>query len=99
MLSSDRLRMYWPLMMGKPILTPIPNWTCLVVTISPFQCTTPSAWLTNLMHRFQYVTYSSIWKRYWLQSFSVHPHDEDHETPWLQNPTTYKHNFLNRKMN
>ena len=27
-------------------------------------------------------------------------HDEDHETPWLQNPTVYKHNsFLNRKMN
>ena len=27
-------------------------------------------------------------------------HDEDHEAPWLQNPTVYKHNsFLNRKMN
>ena len=28
-------------------LTPIPNWTCNVVTISPFQCTAPSTWLTN----------------------------------------------------
>ena len=28
-------------------LTPIPNWTCSVVTISPFQCTVPSTWLTN----------------------------------------------------
>ena len=28
-------------------LTPIPNWTCSVVTISPFQCTAPSTWLTN----------------------------------------------------
>ena len=28
-------------------LTPIPNWTCSVVTISHFQCTTLSAWLTN----------------------------------------------------
>ena len=28
-------------------LTPIPNWTCSVVTISPFQCTAPSMWLTN----------------------------------------------------
>ena len=28
-------------------LTPIPNWTCSVMTISHFQCTTPSAWLTN----------------------------------------------------
>ena len=27
-------------------------------------------------------------------------HNEDHEAPWLQNPTVYKHsNFLNRKMN
>ena len=26
-------------------------------------------------------------------------HDEDHETPWLQNPTVYKHNsFFKRKM-
>ena len=28
-------------------LTPIPNWTCSVVTISHFQCTAPSMWLTN----------------------------------------------------
>ena len=28
-------------------LTPIPNWTCSVVTISHFQCTTPSTWLIN----------------------------------------------------
>ena len=28
-------------------LTPIPNWTCSVVTISLFQCTAPSTWLTN----------------------------------------------------
>ena len=28
-------------------LTPIPNWTCFVVKISPFLCTAPSTWLTN----------------------------------------------------
>ena len=28
-------------------LTPIPNWTCFVVTISHFKCTAPSTWLTN----------------------------------------------------
>ena len=28
-------------------LTPIPNWTYSVVTISTFQCTTPNTWLTN----------------------------------------------------
>ena len=27
-------------------------------------------------------------------------HDEDHETPWLQNPTVYKHSsFFKKKMN
>ena len=29
-------------------LTPIPNWTCSVVTISHFQCTAPNTWLTNI---------------------------------------------------
>ena len=28
-------------------LTPIPNWTYSVVTISPSHCTAPSTWLTN----------------------------------------------------
>ena len=28
-------------------LTPIPNWTCFVVTIAHFQCTAPSTWLIN----------------------------------------------------
>ena len=28
-------------------LTSIPNWTCSVVTISHFQCTASSTWLTN----------------------------------------------------
>ena len=32
--------------------------------------------------------------------FFTSSHDEDHESPWLQNPTVSKHNsFLNRKMN
>ena len=27
-------------------------------------------------------------------------HDKDHEAPWLQNPTVYKHsNFFKKKMN
>ena len=34
------------------------------------------------------------------EKFFSSSHDEDHEAPWLQNPTMYKHNsFLNRKMN
>ena len=28
-------------------LTPIPNWTCSIVTISHFQCMAPCMWLTN----------------------------------------------------
>ena len=27
--------------------TPTPNWTCSIVTISHFQCTTPNTWLTS----------------------------------------------------
>ena len=53
-------------------LTPIPNWTCSVVTISHFQCTTPNTWLTNSMRGFQYVAYSPTWERCWLQSSLVH---------------------------
>ena len=37
-----------------------------------FQCTAPSTWLTNSMHKSQYAAYSLIWERCWLQSFSVH---------------------------
>ena len=51
--------------------TPIPNWTCFVVTISPFQCTAPNMWLTNcadLSTRLQ----SQTRKGCWLQSSSIH---------------------------
>ena len=37
-----------------------------------FYCMTPSMWLTNLMRRSQYPTYSPTWERCWLQSSSVH---------------------------
>ena len=34
---------------------------------------------------------------YWLQSSSVHPHDEDLEDAWSQNPMVHKHsNFFRR---
>ena len=33
----------------------------------------------------------------WLQSSSVHPHDEDQEDVWSQNPTVHKrNNFFTR---
>ena len=67
-------------------LTQIPNWTCFVVIISHFQCTAPSTWLANQC------TNLSTWlttnlRRMLASKFSIHQHNEDHETPWLQNPT------------
>ena len=59
-------------------LTAIPNWTYSIVTISLFDARLPSTWLTNctdLNTRLQSPTRESCW----LQSFSVHPHDEDQE--------------------
>ena len=76
--------------------TPIPNWTCSVEKISPFDARLPSTWLTNCVNlstRLQ----SLIREGCWLQSSSVHPHDEDLEDAWSQNPTVHKHsNFFRR---
>ena len=52
-------------------LTPIPNWTCSAMTISPFQCMAPNMWLTNCADpstRLQSLTREG----YWLQSSLVH---------------------------
>ena len=77
-------------------LTSIPNWTCSVVTISPFDARLLSTWLTNcadLSTWFQPPTREG----YWLQNSSVHPHNEDLEDAWSQNPTVHKHcNFFRR---
>ena len=36
----------------------------------------------------------------WLQSFSIHPNDEDQEDAWSQNSTMHKHsNFFTKTMN
>ena len=81
-------------------LTPIPNWTCFVVIISHFQCTTPNTWqpidaqipvcdlITNL-------------RKMLAAKFFNSSHNEDHETPWSQNnPKVYKHSsFFKKKMN
>ena len=60
-----------------------------------------SNYVTNQsMHGSQYVTNTPTWEGCWLQSFSIHPHDEDQEALWLQNPIAYKrNNFFKRKMN
>ena len=60
-----------------------------------------SQYMTNQsMHESKYVTNHQLKKDVGCKSFSVHQHDEDHETPWLQTPTMYKHSsFFKRKMN
>ena len=57
-------------------LTPIPNQTCSVVTVSLFDAQLPSTWLINCADPSTRVQ-SPIWKDCWLQSSSVHPYDED----------------------
>ena len=76
--------------------TPIPNWTCSVVTISPFDARLSSTWLTNCADpstRLQ----SPAREGSWLQSSSVHWHDEDQEDAWSQSPTVHKHSNLFRR--
>ena len=64
-------------------LTPIPNWTCFVVTVP----LTPVRDFNN-----------TNWEDCWLQSSSVHPHDEDQEDTSSQNPIMQIHsNFFKRK--
>ena len=69
-------------------LTPISNWTCSVVTISPFNARLlVRDLITNL-------------RRMLGAKFFNSSHDEDQETHWSQNPTVYKHSsFFKRKMN
>ena len=61
--------------------TLIPNWTCSVVTICPFDARLSSTWLTNCAD----------------PNTRFHPHNEDLEDVWSQNPTVHKHsNFFRR---
>ena len=47
--------------------TSISNWTCSVVTISPFQCTDPSTWLSTNLRRMlaAKIFSSSTWWKSW----------------------------------
>ena len=64
-----------------------------------FWCTAPSMWLINCADsstRLQSPTREGCC----LQSFSVHPNDEDQEDAWSQNLTVHKHsNLFTRTMN
>ena len=67
-------------------LTLMPNWTCSIMTISPFDTRLPSTWLQ-----------SPTREGYWLQSSSIHQYDEDQEDAWSQNLTVHKYNNFFRK--
>ena len=79
--------------------TLIPSWTYSVVTISPF-----NAWFQYVTNQFDvriqvHDLLTNLGKMLIAKFFSS-SHDEDHEAPWLQNPTVYKHStFFKRKMN
>ena len=78
-------------------LIPIPNWTCFVVTVPLSDARLASTWLTVV--RILVCDFNNTnWEDCQLQSSSVHPHDEDQENAWSQNPTVQIHsNFFKRK--
>ena len=70
-------------------LTPIPNWTCSIVTISYFHCTAPSTWLTNCADPSKWLQ-SPTREGCWLQISSVHHTMKikkllDHKILWCTN--------------
>ena len=76
--------------------TPIPNRTCSIVTISLSDARLPSTWLT--VARIPVRDFKTpIGKDCWLQSSSVHTHDEDQEDAWSQNPMVQIHNNFSKK--
>ena len=78
-------------------LTPIPNWTCSVVTVPLSDAWLPSMWLIVAWIPIRDFN-NTNWEDCWLQSSSVHPYDEDQEDAWSQNLTVQIHsNFFNRK--
>ena len=74
------------------IITPIPNWTCFVVTISSFDArlSVPDYLIAQIPvrdfnHQLEKVVGYKV-----LQFI----HDEDQEDAWSQNPTVHKHSNL-----
>ena len=79
-------------------LTLIPNWTCSIVTISPFDVRLPirdQPIAQILVHDFNHQLEKIVGCKV-LQFI----HDEDQEDAWSQYPTVHKHsNFFTRTMN
>ena len=96
---NKRLQVRNPKYLTKLQLNPYPNtqldlfcsdsslFWCTAPKYVTNSCANPSTWLQN-----------TNWKDCWLQSSLVHPHDEDQEDAWSQNPTVQIHrNFFKRK--
>ena len=65
-------------------LIPMPNWTCSVVTVPLSDAWLPSTWLT--VARILVCDFNNTnWEDCWLQSSSVHSHNENQEDAWSQN--------------
>ena len=78
-------------------LTLIPNWTCFVVTVPLSDARLPSTWLTVALIPVRNFN-NTNWEDCRLQNSLVHPHDENQEDVWSQNPTAQIHsNFFKRK--
>ena len=77
-------------------LTPIPNRTCSVVTVSLSDARLPSTWLK--IARIPVRDFKTpIWKDCWLQSSLIHPHDKNQEDAWSQNPMVQIHNNFSKR--
>ena len=77
-------------------LIPIPNRTYSIVTVPLSDARLPSTWLMFvwiLVRDFK----TPIWQDCWLQSSSVHPHDEEQEDAWSQNPMVQIHSNFSKK--
>ena len=78
-------------------LTPIPNWTCSVVIVPLSAARLPRTSLT--VARIPVRDFNNTnWEDCRLQSSSIHPHYENQEDAWSQNPTVQIHsNFFKKK--
>ena len=77
-------------------LIPIPNQTCFVMTVPLSDAWLPSMWL--VVARIPIRNFKTpIWKDCWLQSSSVHLHNEDQEDAWSQNPMVQIHSNFSKK--
>ena len=77
-------------------LTPIPNWTYFAMTIPLSDARLLSTWQT--VARILVCDFNNTnWENCWLQSFSVHPYDEDQEDAWSQNPMVQIYSNFSKK--